>query len=179
MTTSEALAFLQQHQPLPNDEVLEQNLVLIETYDAVRAHFTAYPDPQCVALFLNSFGGADGLGVYQMVETALYPLDYDLVVEALRQQLIKRDALPLSVLYWNVNLCTPFVDVALRDPLAPMLACADVDVRLATISALSLINDERSRDILTKHLFVETDAHAVEFLREGLSEMDGQGPPPR
>ncbi|RZJ86949.1 MAG: hypothetical protein EOO60_12790, partial [Hymenobacter sp.] len=89
MTTIEALSFLQQHQPLPHDEVLAQNLVLIEIYEEVRAHFTAHPDPRCVALFLNSFGGTDGLGVYQMVETALYPLDYDFVVQALVQQVVK------------------------------------------------------------------------------------------
>lgn len=179
MTTSEALTFLQQHQPLPNDDVLAQNLIVIETYDEVIKHFAAHPDPQCVALFLNSFGGSDGLSVYQTVETALYPLDYDFVVQALRHQLDKAAALPLSVLYWNVNLCTPFVDVTLREPLAQLIAHADVDVRLAAIGAISLINDERSRDILTKHLFVETDEYAVEFLHEVLSEMDGQGPPPR
>jgi hypothetical protein len=179
MTTSEALTFLQQHQPLPNDEALAQNLLVIETYDEVIKHFAAHPDPQCVALFLNSFGGSDGLCVYQMVETALYALDYDFVVQALRQQLDKGDALPLSVLYWNVNLCTPFVDVTLREPLARLIAHADVDVREAAVSALSLINDDSSRAILTKHLFVETDESAIAFLLEMLAEMDGQGPPPR
>ena len=179
MTTSEALTFLQQHQPLPNDEVLAQNLVIIETYDEVIKHFAAHPDPRCVDLFLNSFGGSDGLCVYQMVENAFYPLNYDFVVQALRQQLNKADALPLSVLYWTVNLCTPFVDVTLREPLAHLIAHADVDVREAAITALSLVNDEISCDILTKHLFVETDESAIEFLLEMLSEMDGQGPPPR
>jgi HEAT repeat protein len=179
MTTTQALAFLQQHQPLPPDEMLAQNLVLIETYDEVRKHFTAHPDPRCVALFLNSFGDRDGLGVYQLVDSAFYPLDYDLVVRALFHQLEKGDTLPQSVLYWNVNLCMPFVDVTLREPLARLLAHSDVDIRLAAIGALSLINDQRSRDILTKQLFVETDDHAVEFLHEVLSEMDGHGPPPR
>jgi len=179
MTTLEALAFLQQHQPLPNDELLAQNLALIETYDEVIRHFAAHPDPRCVALFLNSFGGADGLGVYQMVENALYPLDYDVVVQALLQQLAKADALSQPLLYWNVDLCTAFVDVKLRELLAQLLAHADVDIRLAAIGAISLINDRRSQDILIQYLFAETDEYAVDFLHEVLSEMDGQGPPPR
>jgi len=63
--------------------------------------------------------------------------------------------------------------------LAQLLAHADVDIRLAAIGAISLINDRRSQDILIQYLFAETDEYAVDFLHEVLSEMDGQGPPLR
>jgi len=39
MTTSEALAFLQAHQPMPDDDRLGAQPELMDTYDAVRKHF--------------------------------------------------------------------------------------------------------------------------------------------
>jgi len=179
MTTPEALAFLQQHQPLPTDEDLAQNLAIVEEYDRVIEHFSAHPDPRCIALFLKSFGGRNGLGAYELVPKALYPLPYDLVVEELAVNLEKALYLPTITLYWNVNLCTPFVDVALREPLAPMLLHEDSDIRMAAITALSLIDDHESRELLSDRLSKEKDADVIDFLHEMLADMTEQGPPTR
>ena len=63
MTTPEALAFLQAHQPTPDDERLHSQPEPMPTYDGVRRHFVEPPDPRCVPLLLNSFGGWNGFSV--------------------------------------------------------------------------------------------------------------------
>ncbi len=65
MTTDDALDFLRRHQPMPDDEVLTEDL--IQQYDEVRQHFIDSPDQRCIPLFLGSFGDGDGFGVYQLV----------------------------------------------------------------------------------------------------------------
>jgi len=68
MTTSEALSFLQAHQPMPDDDVLDAHPEILQKYEEVRKYFVENPDPRCIELFLNSFGGWNGFGVYQLVE---------------------------------------------------------------------------------------------------------------
>jgi len=41
---------------------------LMLQYEEVRTYFMEHPDPECIPLFLNSFGSGFGLGIYQMVE---------------------------------------------------------------------------------------------------------------
>ena len=69
ITKIKAFSFLREHQPMPSDEdVTEEE---IKKYEEVRTFFINNPDERCVPLFLNSFGGKDGLGVYQMVEDVI------------------------------------------------------------------------------------------------------------
>jgi hypothetical protein len=176
MTTAEALAFLQLYQPLPSDEVLGQNTAIIDTYWAVIKHFTNHPDERCVPLLLNSFGKGDGLGVYQMVDDALLPLDPQIVMKALLHNLARSVELTQPVLYWNPNLCLAFANVEMQEYLAPLLFHTDIDVRMATIIALSGINNLESRHILLAHLTLESDSDVVALIHEVLEDMNDQGP---
>lgn len=66
MTTDEALQFLSNHQPMPSDKDLTEEL--INQYDSVRCYFISHPDDRAINLFLRSYGDGDGWGVYQLVE---------------------------------------------------------------------------------------------------------------
>ena len=69
MTKLKAISFLKEHQPMPSDDELTE--YEIGKYEEVRKFFLNNVDVQCVPLFLNSFGGKDGLGAYQMVEDVI------------------------------------------------------------------------------------------------------------
>ncbi len=69
MNKVEALSFLKAHQPLPDDDLLKEEE--IQKYNEVREYFINNPDEDCIPLFLNLFGGKDGLGVYELVEDVI------------------------------------------------------------------------------------------------------------
>lgn len=73
ITRTEAFSFLKKHQPMPNDDKLKESE--IKRYEEVREYFINNPDEKCIPLFLNSFGGKDGFGVYQMVEDVILMYD--------------------------------------------------------------------------------------------------------
>jgi len=85
MTVDEGLAFLQTHQPMPDDTALSEELVRV--YDEVRRLFIDHPDARCIPLFLTSFGDGDGFGVYQLVEDVLRHFSRDTVVPHLKKAL--------------------------------------------------------------------------------------------
>lgn len=61
----------------PIDDLKQE---MMQKYEEVRSYFIDNPDEQCVPLFLNSFGGKDGLGVYQMVEEVILMYDSEIVL---------------------------------------------------------------------------------------------------
>ena len=67
----EALKFLEAYQPLPSDSELSKNINILNIYNEVRKYFLTHYDPRCIPLFLNSFGGRNGFGVYQLIEDVL------------------------------------------------------------------------------------------------------------
>ena len=81
MDTEAALAFLAQHQPLPDDAALHESTA--RNFEAARAHFATTVDARCVPLLLHSFGRGTGFGTYQLVEDALAMQDPVVVATAL------------------------------------------------------------------------------------------------
>lgn len=77
LTKNEAISFLEEHQSMPKDDELKESE--IKKYEEVRKYFLDNPDEQCIPLFLNSFGGKDGFGVYQMVEEVLLDIDNNIL----------------------------------------------------------------------------------------------------
>ena len=78
ITEIEAFSFLEEHQPMPSDADLKEDE--IQMYEQVRRYFIDNPNERCVPLFLNSFGGKDGFGVYQMVENVILMYDKETVL---------------------------------------------------------------------------------------------------
>lgn len=66
MTKDEALQFLLEHQPMPSEQLLTQEL--INKYDDVRKYFIENPAKEAIPLFMQSYGDGDARGVYQLVE---------------------------------------------------------------------------------------------------------------
>lgn len=166
MTREEAIAFLQEHQPLPPDECLDQ--ATIDQYDLVRKHFLDHPDEACIPLFLNSFGEGDGLGVYPVIGQVLRLFAPSEVVPHLVRGLVGGQR---SVQLWNAEYAADFPDSRLVEPLEQLLANGDYDVKYASIVALEQIHDSRIRTILERALEREEEDDLRELLASVLREV--------
>lgn len=147
MTTEQGLAFLQAHQPMPDDQDLSE--ALIREYDEVRQFFMAHPDPRCIPLFLTSFGAGDGFGVYQLVEDVVRPFSRETVVPYLQHGLAHPQR---SIRYWNAEIAAHFPSPALLELLGKLLTEDDADMRSAAAIALGQIEDARVEALL-QHAF--------------------------
>ncbi len=171
ITKSEALSFLKEHQPMPTDDELTE--YEIRKYEEVRKFFLDNVDAQCIPLLLNSFGGKDGLGVYQMVEDVV--LMYD-----------KADVLPhildafnnscKYVIYWCVQIASNFPDADLLIPLSKFIKYDDEDIKIASITALAqlALNNIRTYDVidvLKKEIEIISDEKVKEFAEEVLEDI--------
>ena len=171
ITKVEAISFLKKHQPMPNDEDLEKKE--IEEYERVRKFFLKNPDEQCIPLFLNSFGGKSGFGVYQMVEDVILMYDAKKVIPYLLEGF---NSLYDSVRYWNVQIAANFIDSSLFVPLVNLLQSKDVDIKFATITALAqlALNNMKSDEIINiiKNEYEKTcDEDIREFCEEVLLDI--------
>ena len=132
ITKTEAISFLKEHQPMPGDKELIKEE--IEKYEEVRKYFLDHPDEQCIPLFLNSFGGKDGLGVYQMVEDVIVMYDKELVLPYILETFTNPSE---SVRYWCIQISSNFPDRILFNPLVKLLQTEDEDIKTAVITALA------------------------------------------
>ncbi len=132
ITKVEAINFLKQHQPMPSDDEIKEEE--IAKYEEVRKIFINNSDKQCIPLFLNSFGGKDGLGVYQMVEDVIRMYDDEKVLPHILQAL---NSPHIGVRYWNVEISSNFPSKELFIPLSKILQCEDTDIKCAAITALA------------------------------------------
>lgn len=145
ITKTEALSFLKEHQPMPKDNLLTKEV--IEKYEEVRVFFLNNPAEECIPLFLNSFGGKDGLGVYQMVEDVIMMYDKEVVLQYILNTF---DSLYVSVKYWCVQISSGFPDASLFCPLVKLLQSEDVDIKTATVTVLAqlALNDIYTNDVI-------------------------------
>lgn len=132
ITEIEAFLFLEEHQPMPNDDELNEDE--IQMYEQVRRYFIDNPDERCVSLFLNSFGGRDGFGVYQMVEDVILMYDEEKVLPHILKAF---NSSYDSIKYWCIQISSNFPNACLFEPLVDLLKSEDEDLKLATIDALA------------------------------------------
>ncbi|CVK17238.1 hypothetical protein Ga0061079_1293 [Apibacter mensalis] len=157
MTQEEALNFLKEHQPMPKDEDLSEEL--IRKYDEVRQFFLQNSNKECVPLFLNSFGYIDGLGVYQLVEDVILQFSSEDVVPYLK---IALDSKEYSVRYWNVQIAANYLSSELLPLLNKILREDDFDIKYNALTAIGQYNIVLSKPILEQYLHEEDN----EELRE-------------
>jgi HEAT repeat protein len=165
MDTQAALAFLEAHQPMPDDADLDE--ALIGKYDDVRRHFLENPDERCIPLFLNSFGSGDGFGVYQLIEDVLAQFPPEKVVPHLAAAL---QSSRQSVRYWSAQIAEFFPEEELVSPLGRLLKDEEFDVRYAAVTALGQISSVASNMLLSEHRQQEADAEISDLIEEILSE---------
>ncbi|SFF34810.1 HEAT repeat domain-containing protein [Spirosoma endophyticum] len=152
-----ALVWLGEHQPLPTD--IEMTQEIADQFDEIRKLFLMHSDSRCIPLFLNAFGGRNGWGMYQLIGDVLkkYPSHEILphLLEGLKSsnQYVKQ---------WCAEIATSFPDPSLVSPLAALLGDQNYDVKSSTIIALQQIQDMRVRSILEVYYQHEED----ESLRE-------------
>lgn len=168
MDKEKGLSFLKENQPMPNDKNLDESL--ISMYDEVRRYFLANPDEVCLSLFLNSFGKYDGMGVYQLVEDVILKFKHDEVVSCLLDALKSKYN---GVKYWCVQICALFPDKKLIDPLVKLLNDSNQDIRMAVITSLAQIQDDRLLNILKNQLSIEKDDEVKDFLIDIIKDVEG------
>lgn len=164
MTTEQGLAFLQAHQPMPDDRDLSE--ALIREYDAVRQFFMDHPDPRCIPLFLTSFGAGDGLGVYQLVEDVMRPFSRETVVPHLQRGLAHSQR---SIRYWNAEIAAHFPSLDLLELLGTLLTEDDEDLQAAAAIALGQIQDARAETLLRNALANVRTPHLAMLLQKLVS----------
>ncbi len=170
MTNEDALTFLRQHQPMPDDHVLIHHENLIKTFDQVRRYFIAYPDPACIPLFLNAFGNGMGFGVYQLCDNVFHQFDQSLIIQHLKHAL--RNPHP-GVRWWAAHWAVEYPSPELIAPLEQLLASdEDEDAHYLVLAALASLwqesRNEKAKGILEKRREIETDPERLELLTEVL-----------
>lgn len=170
ITMNDAIAFLVQHQPMPCDEELGDE---IKKYEEVRKFFLDNPNEQCVSLFLNSFGGKDGLGVYQMVEDVIMMYNKDIVLPNVLEGL---KSVYEGVRYWCVQIASDYPDDSLFEPLCEILKSKDEDFKYVAITALAQlalngIKRDEVFNVLRCEMETNSNNEVSEFIEEVLSDI--------
>ena len=161
MDKKDAIAFLKENQPLPDDgEKLE---AIISIFDDVRKYFFDNPDPECIPLFLNCFGQGSGYGVYQLIEDVLSKYNESDVVPHLKNALQSKHP---SVRYWCSQIAEQFESEDLIEELINVYEKGDIDAKCASLTALSGIEDEKVISLAKKTLEDETDEVLCEIAED-------------
>ena len=168
MNADEALQFLKDHAPLPDDDDLSDEL--IAEYDDVRKFFVANPDPRAIGPFLQSFGDGSGYGVYQLVEDVITQFPPEEVVPHLREALRSPHK---GVRYWTLEMVSSFPDDSLVGPTAENLTHPDADVRAAAASALSFLGNDDAVRALETALQTEADDDVRQSIEDALQDLRG------
>lgn len=164
MDKDTALNFLRQHQPMPPDDKLTKDI--IKQYDEVIDYFIESPNPECVPLFLNSFGDGEGNGLYEQVEQVFYTFTKSEVVPHLVKSLKSEHA---GVRYWSAQIAMDYSVPELIDPLEQLLAHDEIEeTRQFAAAALEDIPDKRVDEIFARQLKVEQDPELAAEIKEAL-----------
>lgn len=171
ITKFEAFSFLEEHQPMPSDEKLTE--VEIKKYEEVRTFFINNPDEQCIPLFLNSFGGKDGLGTYQMVEDVIVMYKKEIVLPHILHALKNPYG---GVQYWCIQIASDFPDESLLSPLSAFLQSEDQDIKAVAITAIAQLALNHIKvyevlEILQKEMKQISDMDTKEFAIEVLADI--------
>jgi hypothetical protein len=168
VTTQEALSFLRDHQPMPDDQALTEELV--RGYRAACEQLLAHPDPACITLVLNSFGKGNGLGAYELAQDVLGQFSPSDTVPRLIAALGTCSDAARS---WIAQICQRFPHRDLVEPLARVLVDHDEDCRAFAALALKRVPDVRVVGLLERALRTERAPWIREVYEHCLSELSG------
>ena len=154
MDMQQALNFLKQHQPMPDDEIASGDL--FKNYYEAMIFFQENYNEECVPLFLNSFGSFSGLGVYQLVEDVINKYPAEVVIPHLVNAIINGTD-PIKA--WCSQIAVNFPDERLIESLESLMTYDNDDIRWAAISALSEIKSERVFWLFKKLQIKEKDEY--------------------
>jgi hypothetical protein len=161
MNRDMAFAFLKRNQPLPPDRELDAKT--IEEYDKVRRFFRENPDPQCVSLFLGSFGEGDGLGTYPLISDVLRRHSKTDVVNGLTESLKSELS---SVRYWSAQIAAEFPSLRLMPPLLDLLRDVDFDVKYSALTAIEQSASAEDLPALISYVAIERNDELRELAND-------------
>lgn len=156
MDTEAALAFLAEHQPMPPDAQLSDDL--IAEYERVRAHFAAVVDDRSVPLLLSSFGDGSGFGVYQLVEDALRAQDPNVVRRTLISSLTSSYR---GVRTWSLEIAADYTDRAIVERVKSLWSDLDPDQIAAAAEVLAQGHHTDEDLDFVEHVLASTDDEDV------------------
>lgn len=159
MDLDSALEFLHNHQPLPaDDQITEEQLLIL---DDVRKYFLKNYAPEAIPLLLNVFGDGNGFGVYQLMEDIFENVPKSTLVPCIAEGLRSKHR---GVRYWNAEIASRYPAQDLIEPLSELLQDADVDIRTAASLALIASEQSQAKSIFRAHLIRETDPELCEII---------------
>jgi len=167
MDTELALRFLRDHQPMPSDENLSDEL--ISTYDEVRKYFLKVPDKRCIELFLNSFGYIDGFGVYQLVDDVILQFSKEDVIADLIKALKSEH---YSVRYWCAMISANYPCLELVSALKTLLYEEDAEIKTASLTSLSMCEFPETGEVLKEYIQHESDEELIKDAKGILFEIE-------
>lgn len=166
MNSDEALAFLASNCPLPDDEILTEEV--IDKYDEVRRFFLDHPDPRCIIPLLNSFGDGSGFGVFQLVEDVIKQFP---VVKVAPHLLRALGSDHRGVRFWCTQMVPSFPSRIYVPRLLVNLNDPDSDIRSATAEALAVVGDRSIVSELEEAIKREKEEYVRDDIRDAIEEL--------
>jgi hypothetical protein len=103
MNIRQALTFLAQHQPMPSDQEVTENLC--DTFVECMQFLKKNPEPKSVVLLINTVSEYTGLGMYEMISDVLLKQERTVVLFALKKALNQgNDAVKYRSCWWAIDL---------------------------------------------------------------------------
>ena len=163
MDRDSAIAFMHANRPMPPEAELTD--ADAQTFDEIRQHFIANPNPVCIPLFLNAFGDGMRLGVYQFCDDEFRCYEQS----ELTPHIVAARRSPVACTrWWAANWAMDFPDPEMLDALRVVESSSeDSDAHYFAIAALGDIwHATRSADV--KHILEdrqsrETDLELIEL----------------
>lgn len=159
MNTQEALAFLSQHQPMPD----HPEEALMDCYKRVTEWLYHNPEPASVPLLIHSLAEWSDWLVYDGVQSILRCFEPHEVVP----HLLKGCESPHHcVRLWSADSVRFFPDARFVQPLAAILEEPYVDLRLVAAASLESLNLPEVVAVAKDHLPRESDEEVREILED-------------
>ena len=134
MNEKEASIFLEENQPLPDDEKLSEDL--INKFVKVREYLISNPAPKFIPLMLNVFGDGSGFGTYQVCDDFFNKFEKNEIVPHLAKALKSQQR---GVRYWASQWAMDFPDKRLVPLLHNMLNDLNSNCHYFAIASLEFI----------------------------------------
>ena len=157
MTTAEALLFLEEHQPLPQ----QMSPTLTVRFEAALASLRKNPHTDCIPLLLGCFANWEEIDHQESIQALLQQFPTQQVIPHLAQSLASEDVM---VRKWSADTARIFPHEDLLPLLSPLLVNEDTEIRLISAAALECIGGARARAIAQRAMAREQDEQILDIL---------------
>ena len=151
MIHRDAIQFLEEHQPMPDNPPGP----LMEGFLATTRHFYDNPDPACIPLYLNALGEWDDyLSLYESIRTIILRFPKHVVLPHLKLGLEARNK-PTRL--WCADFACYLPDESMIPRLRRMLKEEDPAMRMVAAAALECIGTSAVCEVAEEALLGEDD----------------------